>query len=284
MNKNILVLGASSGIGFELVKTLLTQNHTVYCGARRIEKLKPLEDLGASIFKVDVRNEADVNHIVETMINCEGGIDIVYANAGYAIAGPVEETTIEKAKEQFETNVFGTARVARAVLPHMREQGFGRIIFTTSIAGRVSTSMNSWYSASKHALNGLVKGLSQEVADFNIQVITIEPGCVQTEFDGIQLKDMLDTSSLPAYSPIVKRSHEFLKRAYQNGSSPKTTVETMLKAGFSRSPKLSYRSTWDAKLMYLTQLKIGEGLMGQTFLKIINSIKPGKNASKASEY
>ncbi|MDN2481197.1 SDR family oxidoreductase [Vibrio agarivorans] len=280
MNKNILVLGASSGIGFDLVKTLLAQGHTVYCAARRFQRLKPLEELGAEIFKVDVRNNKDIVEMVDTMIQREGGIDIVYANAGYAIAGPVEETSIEKAKEQFDTNVFGAARVARAVLPHMREQKFGRIIFTTSIAGRVSTSMNSWYSSSKHALNGLIKGLAQEVSGFNIQVITIEPGCVQTEFDSIQLQDMLQTSSLPEYSTIVERSHAFLKRAYQNGSTSRSTVNTMLKAGFSHNPKLSYQSTWDAKLMYLVQLKIGEGRMGQGFLKIINSIKPRNKASR----
>ncbi len=130
MKKNILVLGASSGIGFDLVKSLLIEGHTVYCGARRLEKLDPLRILGAKIFKVDVRNEDDIENIVNTFVYEKGIIDIVYANAGYAIAGPVEETSIEKAKQQFDTNVFGSARVARTVLPIMREQGFGRIIFT----------------------------------------------------------------------------------------------------------------------------------------------------------
>jgi NAD(P)-dependent dehydrogenase (short-subunit alcohol dehydrogenase family) len=277
MEKNILVFGASSGIGFDLVKALLNQGHNVYCGARRVDKLKPLEQLGATIFSVDVRDEDDVEFMVNTMVNDLGGIDIVYANAGYAIAGPVEETTILKAQEQFNTNVFGAARIARAVLPCLREQGFGRIIFTTSIAGRVSTSMNSWYSASKHALNGLVKGLAQEVKGFNIDVITIEPGCVQTEFDSIQLEDMLNTSSLPEYRDIVNHSHAFLKQAYENGSTPESTVNTMLKVGFTPNPKLSYRSTWDAKLMHATQLKVGENRMGRIILSIINKFNPQTN-------
>lgn len=269
MKKNILVLGASSGIGFDLVKSLLIEGHTVYCGARRLEKLDPLRILGAKIFKVDVRNEDDIENIVNTFVYEEGIIDIVYANAGYAIAGPVEETSIEKAKQQFDTNVFGSARVARTVLPIMREQGFGRIIFTSSIAGRVSTSMNSWYSASKHAVNGLVKGLAQEVQGFNIKLITVEPGCVQTEFDSIQLQDMLDTSTKPEYAEVVSKSHSFLKQAYGKGSTPNSTVKTMLKAGFSSRPKLSYQSTWDSKLMNLTQRIIGEGAMGRLFVSII---------------
>lgn len=273
MSKKILVLGASSGIGYELVRRLTSENHTVYCGARRLENMKPLQDLGAHIYEVDVRDEESIQHIVDTMVNEQKTIDIVYSNAGFAIAGPVEETSIEKAKEQFETNVFGAARLARAVLPIMRQQSYGRIIFTTSIAGRVSTSMNSWYSASKHALNGLVKGLAQEVADFNIKVITLEPGCVQTEFDSIQLNDMLKTSSLPEYQTIVTKSHAFLKKAYQSGSSPQSTVNTMITAGFSHKPKLSYRSTSDAKIMNFTQHVLGEGLMGRIFSKIIATTK-----------
>lgn len=273
MHKNILVLGASSGIGFELVSHLLSLGHNVYCGARRIEKLKPLEVLGAKIFPIDVRSDIDVNHIVQAMNNAVGTIDIVYANAGYAIAGPVEETPIHKAQDQFDTNVFGAARIARAVLPLMRKQGYGRIVFTTSIAGRVSTSMNSWYSSSKHAMNGLVKGLAQEVAGFNIQISTIEPGCVQTEFDAIQLGDMLDTSSNPEYSTIVNKSHQFLKEAYEGGSSPTSTVKTMVKAGFSKNPKLCYQSTWDSKAMFWAQRILGERLMNTLFLKLIHRTK-----------
>ncbi|WP_133150137.1 SDR family NAD(P)-dependent oxidoreductase, partial [Vibrio splendidus] len=129
-----------------------------------------LAEKGAKVLAVDVRNESDVQAIFDKIMSEQSGIDIVYANAGYAIAGPVEDTSIEKAKQQLDTNLFGAARVARAALPIMRQQGGGRLIFTTSIAGRVSTSMNSWYSASKHALNGLAKGLAQEVADFNIKI------------------------------------------------------------------------------------------------------------------
>ncbi|MFA0233154.1 SDR family oxidoreductase, partial [Vibrio sp. 10N.261.45.A7] len=233
MQKRILVLGASSGIGFKLVELLLAQNHIVYCAARRIDRLQPLAEKGAKTFAVDVRNENDIQAMFDTMMDEQSGVDIVYSNAGYAIAGPVEDTSIEKAKQQLDTNLFGAARVARAALPIMRQQGGGRIIFTTSIAGRVSTSMNSWYSASKHALNGLAKGLAQEVADFNIKIITIEPGCVQTEFDAIQLSDMLDSNTLPEYEPLVKKSHRFLDQAYRNGGSPESTVKTMIKAGMA---------------------------------------------------
>lgn len=267
--KNILVIGASSGIGKDLVIKLLNQGHTVYCGARRVDNMLDLKILGATVLKIDVRDEERVNAAVAKMIEEVGHIDIVYSNAGYPIAGPVEETPIEKVHALFDTNVYGAARVARAVLPHMRERNQGRIIFTTSIAARVSTSMNSWYSATKHALNGMAKGLSQEVADFNIQISTIEPGCVQTELDAIQLRDMKETNQLSAYKVIVDKSHQFLHDAYRKGATPESTVNHMLKAGFDTKPKLSYQTTLDAKLMTVVQKVIGEKALGSLFSKLI---------------
>lgn len=277
MKKNILIIGASSGIGYDLAKTLLNQGHNIYCGARREDKLEGLKKAGANVHRVDVRSEDDINHIVSSMIKDLGHIDIVYANAGYPIAGPVEETPIEKVHQQFDTNVYGAARLVRAVLPHMRHQQFGRIVFTTSIAGRVSTSMNSWYSASKHALNGLVKGLSQEVSQFNIQVVTVEPGCVQTELDAIQLSDMKKTNTSPDYNMLVNKSHNFLKNAYLSGSDTSTTVTTLIKAGFSSSPKLCYQSTLDAKLMFWAQRIFGEKLIGSLLIYLIKRTNSAGN-------
>ncbi len=269
MKKIVLIVGASSGIGKDLAKKLLLERHCVFCVARRVDNMQDLEKLGGHIFKMDVRDELNVEKVIANIINITGKIDVVYSNAGFPIAGPVEETPIDKVHEQFDTNVFGAARVARAVLPHMRKQNCGRIIFTTSIAGRISTGMNSWYSASKHALNGMVKGLSQEVAGFNIKVCTIEPGCVETELDALQLADMKATNKLDEYKEMVDKSHSFLYSAYRKGSDTKSTVDTMVKAGFCVSPKLSYRTTLDAKIMLFVQYLIGEKLMGNLFVNII---------------
>ncbi|MEW6997017.1 SDR family oxidoreductase [Colwelliaceae bacterium BS250] len=270
MKKNIFVIGASSGIGKDLVKALIIEGHNVYCAARRLKKLEELQRLGADVFRMDVRNEIEVNDVIAQVIAKAGHIDIVYSNAGFAIAGPVEETPIAKVHEQFKTNVYGAAIVVRAILPHMRKRNEGRIVFTTSIASRVSTGMNSWYSASKHALNGMVKGLAQELSPFNIKVITVEPGCVQTELDGIQLADMKYTNKHDAYAEAVKKSHDFLKDAYGRGSNTNSTVRTMIKAGFSNNPKLSYRSTADAKFMNILQKIVGEKSLGKIFNRLVN--------------
>ncbi len=267
--KNILVIGASSGIGYDLVLELLKQRHNVYCGARRLHRLKTLEELGAKVYKVDVTKASSVQAIVNAMLVEVGSIDIVYSNAGYPIAGPVESESICNIQKQFDVNVYGAARVTQAVLPHMRARKQGRIVFTTSIAARASSSMNAWYSASKHALCGMAKALQQEVHDFNIKISTVEPGCVQTELPDIQLGDMLDSQRIPAYEETIKKSHKFLKDAYDKGSDTSSTVNTLIKAGFSRNPKLVYQSTPDAKLMALTLRLFGEGVFGSLVSKII---------------
>ncbi len=273
MQKNVLVIGASSGIGYDLVVSLLNTGHNVYCGARRLERLTPLKELGAKVFEVDVRNGQTINHIVNEMHDSLGSIDIVYSNAGYPIAGPIEAESIENVHAQFNTNVYGPARIVQAVLPHMRKQGFGRIVFTTSIAARTSTAMNAWYSASKHALNGMVKSLSQEVREFNIEISMVEPGCVQTELPDIQLNDMLSKSAIISdYQQSTTKAHHFLKNAYDNGSNTVSTVRTLIKAGFSSNPKLIYQSTIDAKLMAWGQKIIGEGKLGKLFSFIINKM------------
>ena len=270
MKKNILIIGASSGIGFDLTKALLKEGHTVYCCARRENRLAELEARGAHTYRVDVRLESNVQNIVNQMVSRENHIDIVYFNAGYAISGAVEETNIEKVTQQFDTNVFGAARVLRSVLPILREQRFGRIVFTTSIAARVSTGMNAWYSASKHAVNGMVKALAQEVQQFNIDVITVEPGCVNTELPEIQLTDMLNTNQLEDYKLSTQRSHDFLEKAYSNGSDSSSTIKALIKAGFSTNPKFHYRTTFDSKLMFWLQKLIGEKRTGQIFNHLVS--------------
>ncbi|WP_286265852.1 SDR family oxidoreductase [Thalassotalea atypica] len=273
MKKNILITGASSGIGKALAKKLILEGHNVYCGARRIDNMDDIRFLGASTYRLDVRNNENVNRVINAIIKEAGHLDIVYLNAGYAIAGPVEETPVEKVHQQFDTNVYGAARVVRAVLPHMREQNNGRLIFTTSIAGRASTGMNSWYSASKHALNGMVKGLAQEVAQFNIQVATVEPGCVDTELPEMQLKDMQASNQLPAYKAAVIKNHDWLKDSYNKGSDTTSTVNTLITAGFTNKPKLSYRSTIDGKLIYFIQWLFGEKCMGNIVSYLVKRSK-----------
>ncbi|WP_112477939.1 SDR family NAD(P)-dependent oxidoreductase [Vibrio variabilis] len=273
MGKNILVFGASSGIGYDLALSLITAGHNVYCGARRLGKLQQLQALGAKVFKVDVRDRESIDIMVDSMIEHHGSIDIVYSNAGYPIAGPVEVESIENAQSQLDTNLLGPARIAKAVLPYMRKQRRGRIVFTTSIAARTASSMNGWYTASKHALSGMAKTLAQEVEEFNIKIVLVEPGCVQTELPDIQLNDMLSKADvIEDYRVPVEKAHRFLKKAYDSGSNTDSTVKALLSAGFREKPKLIYQSTVDAKFMAWTQKIKGESSFGRFVSFVIRKV------------
>ena len=163
MNKKvILITGASSGIGYSTAKLLLKEGHIVYCTARRVENMRELQRLGGKIIFLDVKDERAVQKVVNTIIRMESRIDVVFANSGYACAGALETVNIDDAKEEFDVNLFGVARVIKAVMPKMRKQKYGYIIVTSSLAGIVSTHMMSFYPASKHALEGMIDGFRME--------------------------------------------------------------------------------------------------------------------------
>ena len=136
-NKIILITGASSGIGFDATKILAQQGHKVYAAARRVELMEPLKTLGVHVIRMDVTDEASMQQGVETVIKAEGRIDVLINNAGYGFFGAIETVPLEEARRQLEVNVFGLARLTQLVLPHMRQQGSGRIINTSSIAGKM---------------------------------------------------------------------------------------------------------------------------------------------------
>jgi NADP-dependent 3-hydroxy acid dehydrogenase YdfG len=122
MKKVILVTGASSGIGKSTALQLLKEGHLVYGAARRVEKMNDLVEAGGKAIALDVTKEDQIKSAVDAIIEAEGRIDVLLNNAGYAIYGAVEDTTIEDARRQFEVNIFGLASITQHVLPHMRKQ------------------------------------------------------------------------------------------------------------------------------------------------------------------
>jgi len=134
MEKIILITGASSGMGKETALQLIKEGHIVYGAARRVESMKELVDNGGHAIKMDVTNEETIKQGVEQLIQEQGKIDILINNAGYAIYGAVEDTSMEDARRQFELNIFGLARLTQLVLPHMRKRlsdtMFDRIIMS----------------------------------------------------------------------------------------------------------------------------------------------------------
>ena len=168
--KVILITGASSGIGYDAAQTLAQQGHRVYAAARRVERMEPLKTMGVQVISMDVTDEASMQKGVESVIQAEGRIDVLINNAGYGYFGAIENVPMEEARKQLEVNVFGLARLTQLVLPYMRKQRSGRIINTSSIAGKMVFYMGGWYNVTKYSVEALSDALRMEMKPFGIDV------------------------------------------------------------------------------------------------------------------
>ncbi|HHY48044.1 MAG TPA: SDR family NAD(P)-dependent oxidoreductase [Firmicutes bacterium] len=188
--RNVLITGASSGIGAACALLLAREGYSVWGTTRSLDKVATLpEELRRLVrfVEMDVTDDASVKRGVDEVIRQAGQIDILINNAGFAIYGPVEEVPIELAKAQFETNVFGALRLIQAVVPAMRERGSGLVINMSSLAGKLVIPFQAHYSASKHAIEALTEGLKQELRPFGVKVVAIEPGDINTNFNNATL-------------------------------------------------------------------------------------------------
>ena len=198
--KVALVTGASSGIG-ESAANLLHQNgFKVYGAARRLEKMKKLEEIGISTISLDITQEESVQNCVNTILEKEGSIDVLVNNAGYGSYGAVEDVPIEEARRQFDVNIFGLARLTQLVLPKMRENKFGKIVNISSVGGKIYTPFGAWYHATKHALEGWSDSLRLETKPFGIDVVVVEPGGIKSEWGQIAADNLNKTSGEGAYA------------------------------------------------------------------------------------
>src|SRR4051794_22017539 len=176
-----LVSGASSGIGEAAARELVAAGFTVYGTSRKASAGEQRE--GVTFLPLDVTDDSWVAAAAGDGLPPAGHIDVLVNNAGFGIAGAAEESSVEQARALFETNVFGSMRVTRAVLPVMRTQGSGRIINVSSIVGLIPVPFMALYASSKHALEGYSESLDHEVREHGVRVLLIEPGFTKTAFD-----------------------------------------------------------------------------------------------------
>ncbi|WP_418138353.1 oxidoreductase [Marinomonas sp. RS-M-Aa-14] len=176
-----LVTGASSGIGEATAKKLLTAGYRVYGTSRRGAISN---QTGFPMLALDVTDDSSVEAAVAELIRLEGRIDLLVNNAGFGFSpAAAEESSIEQSKAMFDTNFHGVVRMTRAVVPHMRRQGRGRIINIGSILGVVPVPYAALYCASKHAVEGYSEALDHELRTQGIRVSVIEPAYVKTKFE-----------------------------------------------------------------------------------------------------
>jgi NAD(P)-dependent dehydrogenase (short-subunit alcohol dehydrogenase family) len=180
--KTVLITGCSSGIGRASALAFLEEDWRVYATARNPADIQTLGEKGCEIATLDVTDADDVDRVVDRIIDEEGHISCLVNNAGYGQMGPVEDVPTEQVHRQFDVNVYGPHRLLRAVLPHMRAQEDGTVVNVSSAAGRVSFPGGGVYAGSKFALEAMSDALRNEVDEYGIDVVLIEPGPVKTQF------------------------------------------------------------------------------------------------------
>jgi NAD(P)-dependent dehydrogenase (short-subunit alcohol dehydrogenase family) len=234
--ETVLITGATSGIGLFIASHLHEKGFKVFGISRTPEKYK--NALPFELLELDITSELSIRDCIDSLISKTQTIDVLINNAGIGICGPAEETTTEQAYRQFETNFWGAVKMTRAVLPVMRQQKQGKIITIGSLAGLVGVPCQSYYSASKHALEGFYKSLKFEVTPFNIRISVIEPGFFKTN-----LHNAFEyaTPAISAYDKMRKNALNALTASIEKAATPGAVARVILKIIHSANPGYSYR-------------------------------------------
>lgn len=214
MKKVCLITGGTSGIGLYTAKAMSEDGYVVYEISRR--------EVGSDFahhFQCDITDEKRLESIVDTIIEKEGHIDLLINNTGFGISGAVEFTDTQDAIRQFDVNFFGMVRMNKLVLPIMREQGYGRIINVSSVAGTIPIPFQAYYSATKAAINSYTMALSNEVRTFGISVCCIQPGNIKTGFSEAREKNEKGDEM---YHSRISMSVSRMERDEKFGMNPET--------------------------------------------------------------
>lgn len=271
--KVVLITGASSGIGEAAAIRLMRAGYVVYGGARRVERMKNLEEQGIRILKLDVTDDASMIEGVERIMSEQGRIGILINNAGYGSFGAFEDVPQSEARSQFEVNVFGLARLTQLVLPYMRANGVGKIINISSMGGKIYEPMGSWYHASKFAVEGLSDCLRLEVKKFGIDVIIIEPGGIKTEWEDIAIDHLMKVSGSGAYRNLAAMSAKLLATSRKQGSSPDVIAKTIERAILARNPKTRYAAGAGAGIILFLRRVLSDKGFDRLMMTLLRRVK-----------
>ena len=241
-SKVILITGASSGIGKASAEYLAQQGHTVY-GTSRYPGSNPKPN-DYTVLQMDVTEIESIQTAVNHIIRDRGKIDVMVNNAGFGIAGAMEDTSLDKAKEQFETNFFGTVRLIKSVLPIMREQDSGLIINISSIGGLIGLPFQSMYSASKFAIEGLTESLHKELHSSKIKITMIEPGDFKTGFT-----EKREIPKNASQSVAFQNTLNIIENDENSGQNPELIGKLLNQIINKSNPRLRYTvGAFDQKL------------------------------------
>jgi NAD(P)-dependent dehydrogenase (short-subunit alcohol dehydrogenase family) len=258
----VLITGCSSGIGKATALRLARRRDlTVYATARRTETLADLATAGCRPLALDVTDEKSMVAAVAAIEAEHGAVGVLVNNAGYGEYGTIEETSLDAVREQFETNVFGLARLVQLVLPAMRKAGRGRIVNVSSMGGRFAFPVGGYYHASKYAVEAISDTLRFEVAPFGIAVSVVEPGLIRTAFEATAHRTLAGSEAPDGpYGKLTASARAATTRSYKSrmiATGPDAVARVIERAVTARRPRTRYVITATARFMIHTRRLLG---------------------------
>ena len=266
--KVVLITGASSGVGQFTARLLSQKGYMVFGTSRNPGSAAAIP--GVEMLALDLRDDDSVAACVKAVTGKAGQIDVLVNNAAYELAGALEETSIDEAKAQFETNFFGVMRTVKAVLPSMRQRKHGQIVNVSSLSGISSIPFMGIYSATKFALEGYTQALRLEVSPFNIHVSLTEAGFLKTP---MMNKRQLSTVQLKEYDPWRQRAYNAIRDYEQHAPDAELVAQTLQRIIASKNPRLRYLIGSQAKIATRLQRFLPEGMYEKG---VRNTFKLGK--------
>ncbi len=251
---SILITGCSTGIGRVTAKGLRERGYHVFATARKESDVDELRKEGFDAFQLDLADSASIRNAVAWVFEQTGGtLDALFNNGAFGQAGAVEDLSREVLRNQFETNLFGTHELTNLVLPKMRKQGHGRILYNSSVLGLVALSFRGAYNATKFALEGLADTLRMELHGTGIHIVLIEPGPILSQFrkNALSLyKQNIDRENSP-FAELYKVMEKRL--AIEDAAVPFTlpaeaVLDKVVLALESPRPKIRYFVTFPTYL------------------------------------
>jgi NAD(P)-dependent dehydrogenase (short-subunit alcohol dehydrogenase family) len=265
----VIITGCSAGIGRDLAERLSARGYRVVATARRLETI---EDLPAALhLELDVTDQASVDAAVSRTLASLGRIDFLINNAGHSVRAAIEDMDEKLSREMFDVNFWGLIRTSRAVLPHMRTRKAGRIIHVGSVVGKFTMPVNGVYSASKHAVEAVSNAMRIELKPFNIPVVLIEPGTIDTRFMSSSVamsREQFDDPDSP-YAGIYERFRAMSAQPARRGAPPEKVSRVIIRAMEADRPKARYLAA--VSLLYRAILMMNDplrdGFMTRAFIE-----------------
>ena len=255
---NVLITGTSSGFGYLTALEFARKGDHVFATMRNLEKSAQLKESAASeklpisFLRLDLLDDRSIQTAVRQAEADAGPIDVLVNNAAMALRSSIEDASEDEVRKQFETNLFGTLRVIKHVLPGMRERRFGTIVNLSSISGIVSVPYDGYYAATKHAIEAISEAMHYEVRQFGVRVVIIEPGGFPTELrnNAFQAAKADESSAYHKNAQRFEKANESRLRAPEGvRQDPADVARAIYDAVRDETPKLRYVVGRDAQLI-----------------------------------